>query len=328
MDVEIFRRTVKNRRRGGSWLMLKHMAEGIKQCGDNPIVVNEQWDNMQTQSGEMEPHTPIGVMFGYGGSNQKHHTKGRRRMLADRAKEKGISIITFDGGLLSSFGNTADKPEHHWRVSLYSPMNDGEFFCNSSPPDRWNNFCKLWNVKYEPWRKSNPDDPILFILQPSDNWSMNDMDPIAWFNGVYKKIRPLTKRQFLIRPHPNHMAAMNERKKEFPADCKLLLGPLSFHGKEKAHYRYNFQEAITNCHAVITHNSTASTDSCVRGIPTFVTSDLSICWDVANWNLLKIENPIMPDREQWVHNLGYRMWSVNEIRSGIVYKRFKEKLGL
>ena len=44
--------------------------------------------------------------------------------------------------------------------------------------------------------------------------------------------------------------------------------------------------------------------------------------------LIKIENPIMPDREQWTYNLGYRMWSVDEIRSGIVYKRFKEKLGL
>ncbi len=41
IKVQIFRRTVKDRRRGASWDLLKHMAEGIKAVGDNPIIVNE-----------------------------------------------------------------------------------------------------------------------------------------------------------------------------------------------------------------------------------------------------------------------------------------------
>ena len=94
-----------------------------------------------------------------------HHTKGRRRDLVERAKKKGIYIITFDGGLMSSFGNV-HGPNHHWRVSLYSPMNDGNFLSDNSPSDRWEMMKSLWNVKYEPWRKSNPEDPILFVLQP------------------------------------------------------------------------------------------------------------------------------------------------------------------
>ena len=40
MKVEIFRRTVKDRRRGASWDLLKHMAEGIKARGDEPSMVN------------------------------------------------------------------------------------------------------------------------------------------------------------------------------------------------------------------------------------------------------------------------------------------------
>ena len=53
MDVEIFRRTVKDRRRGASWELLQHMAEGIRACGDNPIkciipkAVEETWLNEQ-----------------------------------------------------------------------------------------------------------------------------------------------------------------------------------------------------------------------------------------------------------------------------------------
>ena len=31
---------------------------------------------------------------------------------------------------------------------------------------------------------------------------------------------------------------------------------------------------------------------------------------------------------QWVNDLGYKLWSIQEIRDGTVYKRFKSKLGL
>ena len=327
MKVEIFRRTVKDRKTGMSFQLLQHMAEGIKACGDTPIMVNEKLTG-EWRPNEMEPTEKIGCMFGYGGKNQPHHTKGRRRDLVERAKKKGIYIITFDGGILSSFGNTITHPQHHWRVSLYSPMNNGNFLSDDSPPDRWNMMNRLWNIRYEPWRKSNENDPILFVLQPKDNWSMDELDPIDWFKDVYNKIRPLTKRKFLIRPHPNHMAQMINRKNEFPNDCELIQGKSHWAGDEKKYYRFNFQDAITNVHAVITHNSTASVDSCIRGIPTFVTSNLAICWPVANTDLTKIETPIFPDREQWVYDIGYKMWSTEEIRSGTVFKRFKNKLGL
>ena len=326
MKVEIFRRTVKDRRRGASYDLLQHMAEGVRACGDEPIMVNENKTG-QWEPNEMEPTAPIGCMFGYGGSNQMHHTKGRRRDLVERAKKKGIKIITFDGGLLSSFGNV-HGPKHHWRVALFSPMNNGDFLSDNSPPDRWEAAKKRWNVKNDPWRKSNPEDPILFVLQPKDNWSMNELDPIDWFNDVYKKVRPLTKRKFIVRPHPNHVVHMEERMAEFPDDVEVVIGQKFFQGDEKKYYRFHFQEALNNCHAVITHNSTASVDSCVRGIPTFVTSDLSICWPVANTDLLKIESPIYPDRTQWLYDLGYKLWSEEEIKNGTVFKRFKEKLGL
>ena len=59
MQVEIFRRTVKDRRRGARWDLLKHMTEGIKAVGDNPIIVIENRIG-PTIKNEMEPTTPIG----------------------------------------------------------------------------------------------------------------------------------------------------------------------------------------------------------------------------------------------------------------------------
>lgn len=327
MKVEIFRRTVKDRRRGASWELLQHMAEGVRACGDEPVIVNENLTG-EWQKDEMEPTAPIGCMFGYGGDRQMHHTKGRRRDLVERAKKKGIHIITFDGGLLSSFGNVITHPKHHWRVALNSPMNNGNFLSDNSPSDRWEMMKSLWNIKSEPWRQSNATDPILFVLQPKDNWSMNELDPIVWFKDVYKILRPLTNRKFIVRPHPNHVAAIESRISEFPSDVDVAIGQKFFQGDEKKFYRFHFQEAIANAHAVVTHNSTASTDSCVRGIPTFCTSDLAICWPVCNKDLTCIEDPETLDRTQWLNDLGYKMWTTEEIRNGTVFRRFKTKLGL
>jgi len=327
MKVEIFRRTVKDRKRGNSYELLYHLKEGIEAVGDEAVIVNEHRTG-ETVPGEMEPTAPMAAMFGYGGDKQMHHTKGRRRLLANKCREKKIPLITFDGGVLSSFGNVSTSPDHHFRVSLYTPMNDGDFLSDNSPGDRWEMMKKKFKVKSEPWRKSEQGDPILFVLQPKDNWSMNELDPIAWFNEVYDKIRPITDRPFIVRPHPNHVASIVSRRDELPEDIKLQYTQQHFGGDEKKYYRFNFQDVITNCHAVVTHNSTASVDSCVRGIPTFCTSDLALCWPVANKDLNNIETPDRPDRTQWLNDLGYKMWSIKEIRDGTVYKRFKEKLNL
>jgi len=327
MKVEIFRRTVKDRKRGNSYELLYHLKKGIEAAGDQPIIVNEDRSG-PTVEGEMMPTAPMAAMFGYGGDKQMHHTKGRRRELADNCRAKKIPLITFDGGLLSSFGNVSTSSEHHFRVSLYTPMNDGNFLSDNSPSDRWDMLVKKFNVKYEPWRKSNKEDPIIFVLQPKDNWSMNELDPIDWFNSVYDKLRPMTDRKFIARPHPNNVSNILERKNELPDDVEIQYTQKHFVGDEKKFYRFHFQEAIAKAHAVVTHNSTASVDSCIRGIPTFCTSDLALCWDVCNKDLADIETPKTTDRTQWVNDLGYKLWSIDEIKNGTVYKRFKSKLGL
>ena len=243
MKVEIFRRTVKDRRRGNSYELLYHLKEGIEAAGDEAVIVNENRSG-PTVEGEMNPTAPMAAMFGYGGDKQMHHTKGRRRELANNCREKKIPLITFDGGLLSSFGNVSTAPDHHFRVSLYTPMNDGDFLSDNSPSDRWEMMVKKFKVKYEPWRKSDQDDPIIFVLQPKDNWSMNELDPITWFNKVYERLRPATGRKFIVRPHPNHVASIVARKDDFPDDVELQYTHQHFAGDEKKFYRFHFQEAI------------------------------------------------------------------------------------
>ena len=71
LTVQIFRRTVKDRRRGDSYKLLYDFAEGVRASGDKVEIVNEHMTG-PTQDGEMNITAPIGVMFGYGGGQFNH----------------------------------------------------------------------------------------------------------------------------------------------------------------------------------------------------------------------------------------------------------------
>jgi len=50
---------------------------------------------------------------------------------------------------------------------------------------------------------------------------------------------------------------------------------------------------------------------------------LCLAWDIGTNDFSKIENPLMPDRTQWLNDLGYASWNIDEVKSGAVWKRFK-----
>jgi hypothetical protein len=75
---------------------------------------------------------------------------------------------------------------------------------------------------------------------------------------------------------------------------------------------------LVNCWALVCHNSTPSAVAPIEGIPAFITDDpgYSQGGDVANTDLSLIENPVMPDRDQWIRRLAQCHWSFEDLRSG------------
>ena len=63
MKVEIFRRTVKDRKRGNSYELLYQMAEGVKAAGDEPIIVNDIPRNLPSKFGDpVKIYTPTNAI--------------------------------------------------------------------------------------------------------------------------------------------------------------------------------------------------------------------------------------------------------------------------
>jgi hypothetical protein len=96
--------------------------------------------------------------------------------------------------------------------------------------------------------------------------------------------------------------------------------------EQKDNYKMSFQQDLDNAWAMVTHNSTAGVDAAVYGIPVFNTDDKALSWEVANHNFETINSPQKPDRTQWLNNLGYAMWSQQEIEQGLAWQHLKPKV--
>ena len=319
MKVEVFRNTVKRRGKGASFEMIKAWAEGIQAVGDEAIWIEGKGDPEKYAG---EPREKVAVHFGYGPDSAGDFLKGNRRKIRQHHEKHGGVCISFDGGIWTSMGNRAtDWAKHYFRCGLWSPMNDGNFLNQNSPGDRWAQIEKFLETKSRPWREKG--EHILLCTQPIDNWSMSrtKTDPYVWVDEVIEKLKPHTDRKIKLRPHPNHaIKCANDMAKKHP---QIEVTSVTKGGGPTADYRFTFLEELQNCWAVVTHNSTAAVDAATYGIPVFLTSDLCLAWDVGNADFSKIESPTTPDRTQWLNDLAYANWTIDEVKSGMVWKRFR-----
>ena len=58
-----------------------------------------------------------------------------------------------------------------------------------------------------------------------------------------------------------------------------------------------------------------ATQAVIGGVSVFVGPE-SLAWDVGNQDLTTINNPIKPDRIQWLNDLAYTEWTLEEIQNG------------
>ena len=77
--------------------------------------------------------------------------------------------------------------------------------------------------------------------------------------------------------------------------------------------------------AVVNHNSNVGPITALNGVPAFVGID-SYAASVGNFDIARIENPLMPDREQWANDLAYTEWTVDEIAAGEPLDRLLPKI--
>jgi len=223
-----------------------------------------------------------------------------------------------------------DKNEFS-RICLKSQYHQDSIYINNYDNNRWNMILKETDIKVNDWRKDGKH--ILFILNSCKHcgYSMKDVDLHQWVNSTIKIIRDSgCKRKIVIRLKcGNDKLKVNKKKKYisyFHLDKEIKyhdpLNNIEFANKNKL----GLLKELENAWCSVVYSTSACVISIIKGIPVFYQSENTITSKVSSNDFSNIENPYMPDRDKFFREFSNQIWSLEEIKSGIVWEKIKKNL--
>jgi hypothetical protein len=275
-------------------------AEGVNRYGDRGLV---------SISTDYEP-CDVAVMLGWVHENSKltPHLQLRNQIYQEQNRQ-GRHVVVADSNLFL-YKNTSN-PHYYLRYSFDGVFANTGQYCNSSPdPGRWKTIQKDIGVSLNAWRRDG--NHILLCLQRDGGWSMGNVSVVEWAVDCIRTIRMHSRRTIVIRPHPGDRRAR--------IYCNQILERIQ--GKKPSNVIVSpvgrsLMEDLTNCWAVVNHNSSPAVAAAIEGIPIFVTDpDRSQAAAVANQDLALIERPETFDRDTWIQRLAQFHWSHDDLTSG------------
>ena len=200
-----------------------------------------------------------------------------------------------------------------WKVGLNGINRDAYFGDVGNDSTR----ASLFGLELKPWKQTG--DKILLCGQHEKSEQWRDMPRMSkWVSSTIDKIRKYTDRQIIFRPHPRCPLPAIEHEFKNVIRQQPRQTPGSYDD-----YDINY----SNVWATISYSSNPGIHSIIKGVPAFV-GPASLAYDAANDIdfLHDIENPIKPDRQQWLNDYAWTEFTVEEISQGIPLKRLTSKL--
>lgn len=200
-----------------------------------------------------------------------------------------------------------------WKVGL-NGINRIAYFGDSSNDstraDSMGLVCK-------PWRSNG--DFILICGQHDKSLQWQDMPSMSsWLMDTIETIQKYSNRPIIFRPHPRCRleAIEHQYKNVYRQDPIKLTGTYD-----------DFDMSFDNAWATVSYSSNPGVHSILEGVPAFV-GPASLAYDVANDIdfLHDIENPLMPDRQQWLNDYAWTEFTLEEISNGLPLKRLTNEL--
>lgn len=163
---------------------------------------------------------------------------------------------------------------------------------------------KRFGLEPAPWRISG--EHILVAGMGPKGARAEGYPPLGWEQNAVDILRRHTQRPIVYRPKPN------------------WLNPPPLQGATMAPMGQSLDDALANCHAVVTHHSNAAVEAITAGVPAFVVEGCAL--PMASSDLAKIETPVMPEgRAQWLADVSWVQWSVSEMSSGAAWAYLKNE---
>ena len=276
---------------------LTFFAEGAARCGDQASTTRSQ----------IYEACDVGAIIGNAFDSNPSKTLlphyKVRKMVMDTQTQLGRYWLSIDSNVF--IYKDRSNPHKYLRYSFNGVFPATGIYCNDNPGDEnWNNIRRDYNMDLKPWRTQG--NHILICLQRPMGWSMRGVNLMTWLDETFNKIRQYSDRPIILRWHPGDW-------KNFPTNADFKRFNVTLSPQDR-----HITQDLVNCWALVCHNSTPSAVAPIEGIPAFITDDpnYSQGGDIANTDFSLIENPCMPDREQWIRKLAQCHWSFADLKSG------------
>lgn len=232
-----------------------------------------------------EPSGDVGCVFG---------VKGIARRLLDDYRAAGRHALFFDKGHTRRLPDGAAL----WRVSADGFMPLDTFQRVPRPGDR----AKAHGLSLSPRQFG---ECVLFAGASQKHCDFHGLgDCSEYARRVIAEVRAHTDRPVIYRPKPSWRSAV-------PID-----------GTEFSRSPTRLADELARCFVLVTHSSNAAVEAILAGVPAIVLGP-GIARPVTSRTVADVEDPywtLDEERRQWLADLAYCQWSVEEIASGETWK--------
>ena len=222
-----------------------------------------------------------------------------------------------------------DNPHsYYYKVGLnHFTYNEGIFFNEDSPSDRWLKIQKEQDIEIKPWRQDTYDDSkyILFLLQNPIDTSLNPLITSGekyddWIIKTIKQIKNITSKKIKVRLHPRFQGRFSTTRM-IQENVEISN---NYDGWNKTNGGDSLYKDLEKAWCCVTFSSNAATEAICEGVPVINLHNSSFSWPVSYHTLDILTNPVIRcdfDRTQWLYDCAYTQWTMEEINSGVVHKR-------
>ena len=213
-------------------------------------------------------------------------------------------------------GPVKDVMDDQWyRIGLNGFLSHiGEFNNYNSDDTRWKMFQDKLGYKLKEERTTHKHKPIVVVLQLPGDASLCGHDISEWCVRTVRSIRSVTDRKIIIRkPQVERAYLIQEALKLENVELQ--------EGKHD-----NVKSTIQAAHALVTFSSGMGVEALIEGTPVIAHHQASFVYDITPNKIEDIENIKLPDREQWIKDMAYTTWSIEEIGHGLPWKHLTKDL--
>jgi hypothetical protein len=259
--------------------------------------------------------------------------KFREDPVFDFVASSGKPYMIFETAVFKRQARDGDWNTWHWRLGWWHLLSPGKFNNENSPSDRWERIKQQQRLEVLPWRKSGTH--ILIPLQKNnDSVVQTMMDRYGsmrnWLNTTIQEIRKYSDRPILIRP------SLKTNVLSWSDAIRLPGVTLSTTYKDNpspdgTKFTRNIEGGpgllteLADAWAVVGYNTSTLFESITDGIPT-VSLDPDALTGPCSMPLHLLENPPMDiDRTQWLYDMAYISWTMDELQQGVAWEHLKGK---